>query len=407
MSTQENRPDDLGFELPGPLALSKKRILAVAVLTVLAIAVAFVIGYRPRHDAQRALAAGNVQAEQARPRVEVIRAKAMSSDRALSLAGTVNALEQTTLYPRVSGYVRRWLVDIGDKVEEGQLLAEIDVPESEAELGLARAQLVQAEANLELAHANLALAQQNLGRSQRLTEKNLIAKADLDQQQASAAGSQASVSVAKANVEAQRANVKRLVDLRSYTRVTAPFAGKITERHVDRGALVSAGNATPLYRIVASDPVRVMVQVPQDVAPGLKPDLDASVVARGYGARVFPGKVTRAAGELDPALRTMSTEIRVANPDGALMPGMYVQVSLSLATPHRILEIPATALYNDAHGLRVATVDAAGKIHFVAIVIERDTGATILIASGLEGSESIVKIAVASLAEGEAVDVLK
>jgi membrane fusion protein (multidrug efflux system) len=403
----EPRPDDLGFDLPAPLAVSKKKIVVVVLVVGVALAVAFVLGYRPRHEAAQALASSNVASENALPRVQVVTAKAVTSDKALVLPGSVTALESTTIYPRVTGYVRRWLVDMGDKVSEGQLLAEIDVPENEAELVQARAELAQAEASLELANANLALQQINLGRTQRLTDKNLVAKADLDTQQATTVGSQAQVSVARANVEAQRANIKKLTDERAFQRVLAPFAGTITARSVDRGALVSAGNSTPLFKIVATDPVRVIVQVPQDVAPGVKVDLAANVIARGYGARSFPGKVTRAAGELDPSLRTMGTEIRVANPDGALLPGMYVQASLSLASPHQVFEIPATSLYNDAHGTRVATVDAAGKIHFVDIVIERDTGATIQVASGLTGSESIVKVGVASYAEGTQVDVQK
>jgi membrane fusion protein (multidrug efflux system) len=405
--TTEPRPDDLGFELPAPLAVSKKKIFVVVLLVAAALAVAFVLGYRPRHEAAQALASGNVASENALPRVQVVNAKAVTSDKALVLPGTVTALESTTVYPRVTGYVRRWLVDIGDKVTEGQLLAEIDVPENDAALVQARAELAQAEAGLELANANLALQQINLGRTQRLTEKNLVAKADLDTQQATTAGSQAQVSVAKANIEAQRANIRKLTDERAFQRVVAPFAGTITARHIDRGALVSAGNSTPLFKIVATDPVRVIVQVPQDVAPGVKADLGANVIARGYGSRAFAGKVTRATGELDPSLRTMGTEIRVANPDGALLPGMYVQASLSLASPHQVFEIPATSLYNDAHGTRVATVDAAGKIHFVDIVIERDTGASIQVASGLTGSESIVKVGVASYAEGTQVDVQK
>ena len=128
------------------------------------------------------------------------------------------------------------------------------------------------------------------------------------------------------------------------------------------------------------------------------------VNVREYAQRPFQGQVTRSARELDPDLHTMQTEVRVPNPDGALLPGMYVQVQLTLPTPHRVLEIPATALYNDAQGLRVATVDAKQKIHFAKIVIERDTGATLWISGGLTGDERIVKIAVPTLAEGDSVD---
>ena len=125
---------------------------------------------------------------------------------------------------------------------------------------------------------------------------------------------------------------------------------------------------------------------------------------REFAGRQFPGKVTRSAGALDPELHTMTTEIQVPNADGALLPGMYVQAALTLPVPHRVVEIPATALYSDAQGLRVATVDAQNKIHFVPITIERDTGATLQIATGLTGDERIIKIAVTTLAEGDLVE---
>ena len=126
---------------------------------------------------------------------------------------------------------------------------------------------------------------------------------------------------------------------------------------------------------------------------------------REYGDRTFTGKVTRSSGALDPELHIMQTEIQVPNSDGALIPGMYVQAALSLPVPHRVLEIPATALYTDAQGVRIATVDAQNRVHYVPITIERDTGATLWVATGVTGDERIVKIAVPSLAEGDLVDV--
>ncbi|HTE51272.1 MAG TPA: efflux RND transporter periplasmic adaptor subunit [Kofleriaceae bacterium] len=399
--------EDLGFEMPQPAVLSRRRVVVILAGLAVAGGVAFAIGYWPRAEAEAELATETAAGADSRPRVEVISATAVTSDHALNLTGTVTALEQTTLYPRVSGYVRRWLVDMGDKVEEGQLLAEIDVPETDAALLQGRAQLVQAQAALVDAKAARTLSQANLARYQHLGNAKLVAKADVDQWRAQAAGDEAKVQVAEANIAAQQANVRRLADTQGFARVTAPFGGIVTARLIDRGALVTDGNSTPLFRLSAINPVRVMVQVPQNVAPSVRVGLPTRIVAREYGDRAFDGQVTRSAGELDPALRTMTTEIRVPNPDGALMPGMYVQTALMLPTPHRVVEIPATALFNDAHGVRVAVVSAAGTIHFVPIVIERDTGSTIQVASGLEGTERIVKIAIASLTEGAAVTVAR
>jgi membrane fusion protein (multidrug efflux system) len=135
------------------------------------------------------------------------------------------------------------------------------------------------------------------------------------------------------------------------------------------------------------------------------PGAEATIVVREYPGRKFAGKVTRSAGALDPDLHTMTTEVQVPNPDGTLMPGMYAQASLTFPAPHRVVEIPATALYSDAQGLRVGVADAQQKLHFVPITIERDTGATLQIATGLTGDERVVKIAVPGLVEGDLLEV--
>src|SRR5438128_11212904 len=153
------------------------------------------------------------------------------------------------------------------------------------------------------------------------------------------------------------------------------------------------------------DPARVFVQAPSDVAPGLRPGVSGNVTVREYPGRTFAGQVTRAAGELDPATRTMTTEIRVPNQDGALMPGMYAEVALTLPSSHRVLELPATALMSDARGQHAAVLDAQHKLHLVRVVFERDKGATIEISSGLQGNESVAKLGSAAFVEGMAVEV--
>lgn len=394
--------DDLGFDLPHPARMSRVR---VAIVLAIIVGAAFVLGYLPRRTARARLDAAPAAAAETTPRIEVITATEVKSDHALSLPGTVTALEQTTLYPRVSGYVRRWLVDIGDHVKEGQLLAELDTPETDADLAQARAQLAQAKAALVQAKAHADFSKTNAARYEQLGAQNLVAKAQVEQNQTQAGTDEANVVAAQAQIAAAEANIRRLADLKTFAQLTAPFAGVVTARTVERGALLTAGNTTPLYTIAATDPVRVFVQVPQSVAPSVKADIAVTITAREFAGRTFTGKVARTAGALDPGTRTMNTEVRVPNPDNALLPGMYVQASLSLPVPHRVLEIPSTALYNDAQGVRVAIVDH-GKIHFTPIVIERDTGATIQVASGLRGDEPIVKIAVPTLAEGDAVDVI-
>jgi membrane fusion protein, multidrug efflux system len=393
-------PEDLGFELPPPAQRSR---IGVIVAVTVVIGVAFAIGYLRRSNAHGELAvfAG---AETKPVRVEVAKPKLLTSDRALALPGTVRALEETQIYSRVTGYVRAWKVDIGDKVTAGQLLVELETPELDAQLAQARAQLAQARAAVRQASAQRDYSKSNTARYQTLADQKLISKSQVEQTEAQAATDEATVSAAQSNVSAMEANVRRLADTQSFQKVTAPFAGTITTRNVDRGALVRDGATTPMFTLVATDPVRILVDVPQSVAPSVKPDTAATVSVREYGSRTFEGKVARSAGALDLELHTMTTEVRVPNPDGALMPGMYVQVAITLPVPHRVLEIPATALYSDAHGLRVAVVDKGRRVKLVPITIERDTGATLIVATGLTGDEQIIKIAVPTILDGDLVE---
>jgi RND family efflux transporter MFP subunit len=282
---------------------------------------------------------------------------------------------------------------------------EIDTPELDAQLSQARAQLAQAQAAVKQVAAQRDYSRSNTQRFETLADQKLVSKSQVEQTQAQASTDEASVASAQSNVVAQQANVRRLVDTQAFSRVVAPFSGRITTRNIERGDLVSETKTTELYTIVAIDPVRVFVDVPQTVVASVQAGAAATLLVRELPGRKFIGKVTRFAGALDPDLHTMTTEVQVPNPDGALMPGMYVQAVLTFPVPHRVIEIPATALYSDAQGLRVAVVDAQQKLHFVPITIERDTGATLLVATGLTGDERIVKIAVPGVLEGDPLEV--
>ncbi len=340
-------------------------------------------------------------------KVQVVAPTVIASDRAISLPGSVQPLEETLLYPRTSGYVRRWLVDLGDKVKEGDLLAEIDTPDLDQQINQARAQLAQADAGLLQARANARFSKDNLARYKQLLPAGLASQQDYDKAVAQADVDQASIGVSEATIGSQRANLQYLSQLKTFARVLAPFAGTVTTRNVERGALVANGTTTPLFKLTATDPVRVFVQVPQDVAPSVRTELTAKVTIREYPGRTFDGKIARSAGALDPTTRTMSTEVRVPNPKGELLTGMYAQVSLTLPTPHRVLSIPSTALVNDAGGVRVAVVAPGDRVHLVPVVIERDNGPTVEISTGLAPEDRVIRLPSAELVEGRAVEVAK
>lgn len=399
--TDEASGEDLGFQLPPPAKGSR---IGVAIAIAVVAGGAFAFGWFRNRDQHGAPV---IAVDTRLPRVELIAPKVLASDRALALPGIVRPLEDTQIYARVQGYVRSTKVDIGDKVAAGALLAEIDTPELDASLVQARAQLAAAQAAVKQVVAQRDFSRSNTARITSLADQQLVAKAQAEQTQAQAATDEASVNAAKSNVAAQEANVKRLTQLQSFGTVTAPFAGTITTRSVDRGDLVRDGAMTPMFTLIATDPVRVLIDVPQSIAPSVKPGLPATVTVREYGDRPFVGTITRSSGALDPELHVMTTEVQVPNADGALFPGMYVQAALTLPVPHRVLEIPATALYSDADGLRVAVVDRAGAVKLVKIQIERDTGATLQISTGLTGDERIIATAVPSLIDGDRVEVIE
>ncbi|HEX2690621.1 MAG TPA: efflux RND transporter periplasmic adaptor subunit [Kofleriaceae bacterium] len=395
--------EDLGFSLPPPARTSRTRVIvALAVL----FGSAFAFGWVQRSKAHNRIDRIAPASLETRPtRVEVVTPRVVESNRDMTLPGTVRAREQTKIYPRVTGYVRRWLVDLGDKVTAGQLLVEIDTPELDAQLSQARAQLAQAQAALKQVTTQRDYSRSNTQRYESLADQKLVAKAQVEQTQAQAQADEANVAAAEANVAAQQANVRRLAETSAFSRIVAPFAGTITTRNIERGDLVTESRTTELYTLVATDPVRVLVDVPQTLSASVRAGAEATLVVREYPGRTFTGKITRSAGALDPDLHTMTTEIQVPNPGGALLPGMYVQAVLTFPVPHRVVEIPATALYSDAQGLRVAVLDAQQKLHFAPITIERDTGATLQIATGLTGDERVVKIAVPGLSEGDPLEI--
>jgi RND family efflux transporter MFP subunit len=329
--------------------------------------------------------------------------KLVSNERVLKLPASIQPLEEAVIYARANGYVARWLVDLGDKVKADQLLLEIETPEINQELAQARAALAKALAAKAQAEAGRQLSKSRFERTGKLVDAGVASQQELEQTQAESSVGDANIGVAQAAIEAEQANIRRLVDVQRFSKVTAPFAGTITARNVERGSLVTAGNATPLFRLAATDTVRVYVQVPQDVAPSVRVGTPTKVMVRELAGSAFEGKVSRTSGVLDAATRTLNTEVRIPNPDGKLLSGMYAEVALNLASPREVYEIPATALLSDAQGLRVAVLTKDDTLHLAPITLERDLGASLQVASGIGASDRIVQIAGAELSEGQKV----
>ena len=407
-------------ERPAPPVRTRTMMaLAGGILLVFLILLVAGVFVRRRTAHELTSAARSVETEV--PQVAVIRATT-ASDAELSLAATTQAIQDSIIYARTSGYISKRYVDIGDNVSAGQLLAEIASPEVDQQLRQARADLHQAEKVLELQQANLDLARVTLGRYQAADAENAVAKSAVDQSVATARTAQAAVAAAEATVASNVANVRRLEELTSWERVVAPFAGTITQRNVDVGALITAGSPTNntavaptsvsggangLFEIGRIDALRVFVNVPQAYAGNVTPGLPARVSVRGRLMHPVAGRVSRTAKALDPVNRTLLTEVDIPNASHDLFPGMFVYVGFSIRPAGSTWRVPATAVVIDAQGTRLATVGADGRVHFQPVVLGRDFGNSIDIQAGLTGGEAIVRQPTVSLKEGQAVNAIK
>lgn len=389
-----------------PAAVSTRRVAGVLLAAGLVFVLLYALGLAPRLREQRRLAV-QAQAERERlPMVSTARPHRAPAVFELPLPGNIQAILETGIYARTDGYLKSRSVDIGSRVEAGELLAEIDTPEINQQLNQALATLNEAKANVVKLEADLALARTTLQRYQ-MAGAGTVSKQQIDEKTASVTTAEKAVEAARATVNANEANVHRLLDLQGFQKVYAPFAGIITARNVDPGALITAGSAgagvRELFRLAQVDTLRIFVYVPQSYAPDIKIGQGAAVSVREYPRRVFDGVVTRTAGAIDTASRTMQVEVQVPNPEGVLLSGSYASVRFRIQRAEPPLLIPTSALLVDAAGVRVAVVRPDNTLHYRVIEIGRDYGDEVEALSGL-GDDEVVAIGIAgNLVEGSAV----
>ena len=368
--------------------LRRARLVTIVVLLVLAVGGARTLWSR----ASNARALEATTAEQAKVYVRVASPRVGGAGNTLELPGTLQGQMQAPIAARASGYVKRWAKDIGARVEKGELLAEIENPEIDQQLSQAAAARQQSAASLEMSKRTVA-------RSEELRKSGMVSQQLLDEHRNA-------VAVAQANLAAADANVARLKEQQAYKRVVAPFAGIVTKRNVDVGDLIDGGAARPLFILSQTDPLRVYIDVPQSYASLVKPGQKVTISQNELRGRTFEGQVARTSGSIDPASRTMQIEVTLPNKDGALMPGAYVQVALPLAAGEQVV-IPTNALMFRSEGVRVASVDAAGKVKLLPVKVGRNFGQNVEVLDGISGQERLVLNPSDSLAEGDTVTVAK
>jgi len=340
------------------------------------------------------------------PQVRVAAVEGSNKVEVVRLPATTSAFTSANIFARASGYIAKREVDIGDRVNTGQLLAEIVAPELDHQITQAEATLAQLRSALQQAEANRDLAKVTWDRDRPLVDRGWVSaqQGTIDQQTLKA--QEAAVLVAQSNVAAEEAQVQVLHQQKVYQRVVAPFDGVITQRNIDVGSLVQADatSGTFMFNLMQGNVLRTQVFVPQDQAFGLQPGIDAIVHVPEIPDRTFPGKVTRIADAIQPGSRTLLTEIDIPNPDGALTPGIYCTIELRIPRKTPSCKISADAVIFNEGGTQVAVVEN-GVVHLQKIGVVRDLGREILVNSGVKRGDQVILNPAVGLVQGSKVRV--
>jgi len=363
--------------------------LGVAALSVLA----WNVFSAHRADARlRALAAS-----QAAVTVLTMKPERLSDAIDLVLPGSVQANFEAPIYARTSGYLKRWLVDIGTPVKAGQLLAEIEAPEVDQ-------QLRQTEADLATAEANEKIASVTAERWRQLRNTDSVSKQEADEKISLAASSEA-------QVQAARANVQRVRELSGFEKIVAPFAGVVTARNTDIGQLINAGSSSgqELFRVADTRRLRLYVRVPQTYAAAMQPGITASLEFPDRPGKKYTATLDRTSSAIDTTSRTLLAQLIVDNSSNEVLPGAYAEVHFKLpaGTVGASFKLPANVLLYRGDGLSVATVDAHDRVVMKAVTLGRDYGPEVEVTEGLGPDDQVVLSPPDSLTEGAAVRIIK
>lgn len=351
------------------------KVVGILFAVVLLLAIGYGLHMRASHERQLASAI----TEAAILPVNVVHPSVSAAAQDLVLPGNVQAFIETPIYSRTNGYLKRWYFDIGARVRKGQLLAEIETPEVDQQLQQSRAELERMQANMELAGVTS-------NRWQSLLAKHAVSQQEADQ-------ARSNYIAAQAAVDAGKANVRRLEQMQSYERITAPFDGVITARNTDIGDLINAGsgssNPRELFHLAAVGKLRVYVAVPEVYAEYVHDGDEATLTQDSNPAVKISGRIVRNANAIDHATRTLNVEVDVENVKGETLPGAYVFVHFHLPAGSHTVVVPSNTLLFRSEGLRVAVVRGE-RVELTPITIGHDYGNSVEVTSGLSQPDQIV-----------------
>ena len=392
-----------------------------AVLAVL-VAVAIAGGLLPRLAREKGLLAAAKEVTDRKPLVIATAAHLAGARDSIDLPGDLRAIVESPIFARADGYLKTRLVDFGDHLKSGQLMAEIETPELDQQILQAKASLAQAQsslkelqADIELSKANLQLAKATRDRWEHLAEKGVVSRQEREEKQADYAvklaqtdRAEASLATASDTIHASEANLHRLEEMKGFARVTAPFDGIVTQRNVDVGTLINAGNGgatREMFRMAQIQPMRIFVNVPQTYVAEIRNGQSAELRVQERPGEVFPAHVSNVSGALDTNSRSMLVILETPNRDARLLPGMYAQVRFTTTRSAPVLRVPGDALIMGKAGPRVAIVGPDHVVHIRKVTVGQDLGAEVEVTSGLSEGEMVISHPADAVTEGAGVEV--
>jgi len=372
-----------------PAPAQPVRLSVIFLILIVLGAVGLVAGFLPRMH--RKAEAEKDMTELSETSVALISPEPGKKEDGLILPAEVSPIQQASIYARVNGYLKKWQVDIGARVKAGDVLAEIETPETDRALDQARAQLGVAEVNLKL-------AQTTDVRWQGLLKIAAVPKQEADEKTAA-------VDVARAMLESERANVHRLEELQGFQKVVAPFDGIVTTRNVDIGDLINSGSGRELFHLAQTQMLRVYVRVPQTQAMGIVTGQEAELLIPELPDQKFAAKVATTSESMSVTSRTLLTELQVDNSKGLIRVGSYAQVRFASVAKTPVLTVPASVQIFRTEGMQVAVVNAKGIVELRKVEIGRDFGQRVEVLSGLSATDRIIASPFDSLVNGMTVRV--
>jgi RND family efflux transporter MFP subunit len=397
----QQRPSRRATKRPGKV----RRIALVAIFIAIAVAIAaFGLLQRLGHEAE----VTKWTQDQSIPTVAAIMPHSGAAMHRVTLPGTVQAWYEAPIYARVPGYLKKWYFDYGAQVKKGDVLAEIETPDLDAQLSAAEAKLNSARAIVNVRQAEEQFARSTFQRW-RDSPKGVVSVQEQEGKEAEFNSAKARLSSANAQVAVDQGEVDRMLALESFKRVTAPFDGVVTARETDIGALINAGSGTgggngpELFRVADVHMMRVYVQVPQQLSAGITAGLTAALRLPQYPAKAYKATVATTSNAINADARTLLVELHADNPNGELQPGAYAQVDFEISNGPNIVQVPTSALIFRERGMEVATITANDTVRLTPVTLGRNLGTDVEILQGLTATDRIINSPPDSLSSGDKV----